>query len=173
MHLTEFDHKEDFIDAVCHSSSFPFFTSNWPVVVDYKKAFKHEMITFGRKISLTVPRLVVDGFFAVPQNRFGVPDFELAGVEVDRTVSITSFPRQVIGLTKEIQGHDYIGPSLVDDGIQQTAKLLRLATQPSSAAEYYELYDQGFQDAEKWCNEEETRGRKMDLKELNDARHYE
>jgi hypothetical protein len=173
VHQTEFDHKEDFIDAVCHSSSFPFFTSNWPVIVDYKKALKHEVTTFGRKISLKVPRLVVDGFFAVPQNRFGVPDFELAGVEVDRTVSITSFPREVIGLTQDIQGHDYIGPSLVDDGIQQTAELLRLATQPSSAMEYYDLYDQGFQDAEKWCNEEESRGRKELLTELNEARRSE
>jgi hypothetical protein len=173
VHQTEFDHKEDFIDAVCHSSSFPFFTSNWPVVLDYKKAKRHELTAFGYKTTVKVPRLVVDGFFAVPQNRFGVPDFELAGVDVDRTISITSFPREVIGLTKDIEGHDYIGPSLIDDGIQQTAKLLRLATQPASASEYYELYDQGFQDAEQWCNEEETRGRKQELKELNDARRNE
>lgn len=170
VHQTEFDHKEDFIDAVCHSSSFPFFTSNWPVVLDYKKARKHEFTTFGYTHKFKIPRLVVDGFFAVPQDRFGVPDFELAGVDVDRTISITSFPREVIGLTRDIHGHDYIGPSLVDDGIQQTAKLLRLATQPSTASEYYELYDQGFQDAEQWCAEEERRERKEELQQLNDAR---
>jgi hypothetical protein len=171
VHQTDFEHKEEFIDAICHSSSFPFFTSNWPVILDYTKGRKHEIMTLGqRKISLEIPRLVVDGYFAVPRERFGCPDFDLAGVEVDRTISITTFPREVIGLTNDIEECDYIGPNLIDDGIQQSVRLLRLATQPSSAEEMASLYEEGFCDAEKWCRAEEIRDRKRELEMINEAR---
>jgi hypothetical protein len=172
VHQMDFEHKDELIDTICHSSSFPFFTSNWPVVLDYSKGQTHE-ITLGRKFQLEIPRLVVDGYFAVPGNRFGVPNFDLAGVDVDRTISVTSFPRQVIGLTQDIADSDYIGPELLDDGIQQSARLLRLATQPSSASDMISLYEEGLSDAEKWCRAEDNRARKHDLEKIKEARRGE
>ena len=34
IHQTSFDSVEDLHDAVCHSSTFPFFVTNWPVAFD-------------------------------------------------------------------------------------------------------------------------------------------
>jgi len=140
IHQTEFSHKDDLINAVCHSSMFPFFTTNWPVAID---------------TSRKVPRVVVDGFFAVPRSRFGCPDFEIAGIDVDRTVSVSPFPRQSVSLHAPKE-EDCICPEETGDP-DDLLRLLRLATQSSSAAELSKVYESGFEDAERWCRTEITK----------------
>jgi len=136
MHQTNFTDREDLVNAVCHSSSFPFFTMNGPCVVDTSQ---------GRRI----PRLVVDGFFAVPRERFGCPDFEKAGVSVDRTVMISVFPQERINLAA-CAPEDCISPQ-VEDG-PQMENLLRLAMQSSSREELTKIYESGWEDAERWIH---------------------
>lgn len=169
IHQVEFEHKEDFINRVCHSSAFPFFTTDWPVAICDNNKNKPTIMTFGtQKVSLQVPRLVVDGHFAVPADRFGCPDFDKAeGVEVDRTILVTVFPREIVGLNKNLPKEDCISPALVDDGLAQSLDLLRIATQPSEPAELVALYDAGYADAEKWCRNEEKRSRKDMLEKID------
>ena len=157
IHRTEFDNKEEFIDAVCHSSTFPFFTSNYPAAIAYNKGKSSEapMTIGGKEVSIQIPRLYMDGFFAVPGNRFGCPDFNLAGVDnVNRTILVTPFPREAILLDKSIPDEDVICPLFIDNGITQSAALIRLATQVSSDKELSRLYDSGYVDAESWCHRE-------------------
>lgn len=129
---TSFENKQDLIQAVSYSSSFPFFASNSPVALD---------MSTGR------PRVYVDGFFSVPRERYGCPSFEQAGVDVDRTVMVCVFP-----LSGE-EGN-VICPSAED---AQLDRLLRIATQPSSEKELIGIYDDGWKDAERWCHEDSWR----------------
>jgi hypothetical protein len=160
IHQVDFAHKEELIRAVCHSSTFPFFASNWPVALDHEGGTATSLRLFGQDKTLVVPRLVVDGYFAVPGNRFGCPDFDVAGVPVDRTVLVSVFPREVVGLKHSISrthsSSDIICPDLVDDGLRQSASLLRLATQPSKPIQLMSLYENGYKDAERWCRNEEN-----------------
>jgi hypothetical protein len=170
IHEMEFDQKEDFINAVCHSSSFPFFASDWPVTFDYNIP-PTTMTLAGRELSLQIPRLVTDGYFAVPRDRFGCPDFSLAGInDVNRTILVTPFPREAISLQKSIPLENVICPHLVEDGIRQSANLLRLATQSSPAFDHRMLYDDGYKDADRWCHNEWMRSRKEELENMNTAR---
>jgi hypothetical protein len=165
VHHVDFEKTQDLIDAVCHSSAFPFFASDWPVAVKHSDR-PATTITLGtQKFDLKVPRLFVDGHFAVPGERFGCPDFEIAGVNVDRTILVTVFPREIIGLAKGIPSEDCICPQLADDGgISQSLNLLKLATQPSEPSELIAVYDAGYADAERWCRNEENR-RRRDVEE--------
>ncbi|CAB9503218.1 Patatin-like phospholipase domain containing [Seminavis robusta] len=153
-HETSFASRQDLIQAICHSSSFPFFTTNWPCVLDTSRR--------GR-----VPRLVVDGFFAVPRERFGCPDFALAHEQqsssnnnkdttafaaVDRTVFISVFPRDKIGIDAA-DPEDCISPAY--RGVDQMQNLLRLATQSASRQEYAAVYEDGWKDAEQWCQRQQ------------------
>lgn len=128
----KFKDKHDLIRAVCHSSIFPFFTTNWPCHID----------TSGK-----LPRLVVDGFFTVPREKFGCPDFSMAGIEVDRTVMVSPFPKELVGLAAS-SPEDCICPE--DEGGEQGVRLLKLATEASSRDELTALYESGWEDAEKW-----------------------
>jgi predicted acylesterase/phospholipase RssA len=133
VHQTDFEHRHDLMNAVCHSSTFPFFSSNMPFAID---------------TSTTIPRVVVDGFFAVPKRRFGCPDFELAGVDVDHTVLVSPFPKEITGLEVS-ENEDCICPES-EGGLDQINRLFRLATMSSSAKELIGLYDAGYEDAENW-----------------------
>ena len=161
VHELEFEQKEDFINAVCHSSAFPFFSMNGPVILDYSSSNPATLVLGGRKLTLQMPRLVLDGFFAAPGGRFGCPDFASAGVDVDRGISVLPFPREAIGLSKSLPEENCICPELIDDGIQQSAELLRMATQPSPASKLMSLYEAGYSDGDKWCQKEEIRSRKL------------
>jgi hypothetical protein len=136
-HQAVFEDRDDLVNAICHSSSFPFFTSNWPCVLD---------------TSQRIPRLVVDGFFAVPRERFGCPDFELVpgATQVDRTVMISVFPRDKIQMNA-CAPQDCISPE--DKGDGQLQNLLKLATQSATRQEYAAIYEAGWKDAERWCQE--------------------
>lgn len=62
---TKFETRECLMDAVMDSSTFPFFSTNWPVRLVRRKGER-------------LPRVVVDGFFSVPRDRYGCPDFDHA-----------------------------------------------------------------------------------------------
>jgi hypothetical protein len=136
IHQTDFGSAQELRDAVSHSSSFPFFVSNWPVAVDASTYSAY-----------------VDGFFAEPSIRHGCPDFANTGgaIEVDRTVGVCVFPRQLVGCTA-FEPQDCICPEAdEDDPVGQMAELLALATQPSPASEQTRVYESGYKDAERWC----------------------
>jgi len=137
---TEFEDKHDLMSAVCHSSTFPFFSTNWPVAFDNSKGNS---------------RIVVDGFFSVPRKRYGCPDFKTAGIEVDRTIMVSPFPKELVGLDTSDPDHCSITPEVKTPDLkgqsQQLFDLFRLATQPSSYEELTQLYESGWEDAERWC----------------------
>eukprot|EP00978_Attheya_sp_CCMP212_P016033 scaffold41696_cov53-Attheya_sp.AAC.4 len=182
---TQFESKQDVMDAVCHSSAFPFFTSNWPFAVARTKK-NTEKEGDSSATGLTLPRLVVDGFFNVPRDRCGCPDFSIldkdpiltssstSSVEngyeklplVGRTVTIAVFPHEVVGLTAS-ELEDRISP---DGGMEEMANLLRLATQVSSREELTAVYEAGWADAERWCRQEEGRQREEFQKDLIQSR---
>lgn len=133
---TQFRDKFDLISAVCQSSMFPFFTSNWPAMVN----------TSGR-----MPRLLVDGVFTVPLERVGCPDFSMAGLKVDRTVRVSVLPQLLMG-HDETSRENHISPRW--EGAYQLGKLVRLATEGSTRPELTALYESGWLDAERWCRME-------------------
>mmetsp|Transcript_4287 Transcript_4287/g.8206 ORF Transcript_4287/g.8206 Transcript_4287/m.8206 type:complete len:313 (+) Transcript_4287:81-1019(+) len=167
---TQFIDRDHVIDSVCNSSSFPFFSSNWPcriarnndvaVVVDNDNASSSS-----RRSWLRVPRIAVDGFFSVDRDRFGCPCFHTMDharnsndYKVDRTVTLSVFPHDVVSLSVS-ETHDRISPQVdVENPNSQMSNLLRLATQCAEKEEYYKLYEDGWRDAERWIREEEQRG---------------
>lgn len=136
---TNFDDRHDLIRSVCHSSMFPFFSTNWPAHMDTSQKF---------------PRLVVDGYFTVPRERFGCPDFAMANIDVDRTVTVTCFPKNRIGLYDALP-EDCISPQ--GESVSQMERLFRIATQASSRKDLTSVYEEGWQDAERWVVEERER----------------
>jgi hypothetical protein len=144
---TQFRDRFDLIGAVCHSSMFPFFTSNWPAIWD---------------VSRSHPRLVVDGVFTVPFERVGCPDFKMAGIDVNRTVRISVIPQALIGHVDDSARDDCISPRW--EGAYQLGRLARLAVQGSSRTELTSLYESGWSDAEKWCRLESSRRDVLDTK---------
>ena len=157
IHESRFDTKEDVVDALCHSASFPFFASHWPCGFDFRKNEPPSTLEVGDlKLTLPeIPRMVVDGFFAVPPCRFGCPDFSLADKsvdKVDRTILITPFAP--IRLNKDIAEEDIICPPMIGFGLRQTAEVLRSSIQPSPAKKYMNAYEAGHRDAERWVANE-------------------
>lgn len=146
---TEFRDKFDLMSAVCHSSMFPFFTSNWPAIWDVSKSH---------------PRLMVDGVFTVPLERVGCPDFKMAGIDVSRTVRISVIPQALIGYGDDSARDDCISPRW--EGAYQLGRLFRLATQGASRVEMTSLYESGWSDAEKWCRVESSRRDVLDSRIL-------
>lgn len=137
---TEFQDYDDMVKAVCHSCTFPFFSTNFPVAFDFDAGGWW-------------PRVVVDGFFAVPRERFGCPDFEqMVGLELDRTITISAIPHHMVGLNAS-EAHDQISPSMDAD----FNEFIRLATKVSSPKELTHLYELGWKDGEEWCSQERKR----------------
>ena len=175
---TEFDSRQDLVTAVCHSSMFPFFTSDFPCLLDYTSN--------GR--GGTTLRLVVDGVFAEPDwERLGCPDLQLlttsttAGsddnnddaTKVDREVRVSVLPQAFLPLGKNRKGdsnsnykdhNDIISPTW--KGAYQLGRLARLAVQGSSREELTWLYEAGIQDAERWCRNEQDRERIDTIQQL-------
>ncbi len=106
---------------------------------------------------ITLPRLVVDGFFTVPRDRFGCPRFpEESGVEREITVSV--FPHTTVGLTAS-EPHNQISPVVEEgeDAVTLLQKLFQAAVNPSSATEHEQMFERGYRDATRWSNEEDRR----------------
>lgn len=81
----------------------------------------------------------------VPGDRFGCPDFDMADVEVGRTVLVSVFPKEVVGLQKK----KIPSAPTSSTTLGQSADLLRLAKQPSEPLDVMSLNDNGYYDAEK------------------------
>jgi hypothetical protein len=144
---SRFEDRQDLINAVCHSSTFPFFASNWPVAVCTAKKF---------------PRVVIDGWFNVPRDRAGCPDFAHAGVEVDRTITVSVFPKELIGL-KASADEDCISPPVESEN--HLWDLLRIATESSSREDLTTIYESGWKDAEDWFHADQKRAKAAEQKE--------
>ncbi len=150
---TKFEDRQHVIDSVCNSSMFPFFSSNWPCRMARKNS---------KTESSLLPRIAVDGFFSVNRDRFGCPDFdnmmhERDDYKIDRTVTLSVFPHDVIRLTAS-EKHDQLSPILnPEDSGGQISDLFRLATECAEKHEYYKLYEDGWEDAERWLKEENSR----------------
>jgi hypothetical protein len=183
--VSQFETRACLMDAVMDSSTFPYFLTNQPVRTV-------------RRRNKVLPRVVVDGVFAVPLERIGCPDFNemdaFAGANehdqellhhglplglqklleqkdtsrtssnirpprVDRTVTISAFPRSFLALSTARRDNQ-IGPELdVENAVVQTAKLVRMATQASSVKELTNLYESGWGDVERWVVKEKQRQR--------------
>mmetsp|Transcript_1475 Transcript_1475/g.2606 ORF Transcript_1475/g.2606 Transcript_1475/m.2606 type:complete len:316 (+) Transcript_1475:59-1006(+) len=166
---TKFDTRDDLIEAVCDSSMFPFFSTPFPVRLKYKEGERF-------------PRVVVDGFFSVPRERYGCPDFSQLNFDcvdkedecyippVERTITVACFPHETVGLSAS-EKHDQISPEPdYDNSVGQMGELFRYATKPSSRKELEGLYEKGFADAERWCYEEELREKELLSKWLDEQR---
>jgi len=142
---TTFEDRQELIQSVSNSCMFPFFSTNWPCTVDWSS-------------SSFIPRLVVDGYFAVPRERFGCPDFDLMLEDTEliedddkkslqllpnRTVAISVFPADKIGLTA-FDKNDVISPSSSED----IERLFRIATKSTSREELTFAYELGWKNAE-------------------------
>lgn len=160
---THFDSKEHVIDSICNSSMFPFFSTNFPCRISQRK-------------NGLLPRVVVDGYFSVDRSRFGCPDFNTMDhprkfmnqkenvekgespptIDIERTISLSVFPHDVFKVDA-FERHDQISPKLdnPNDISSQMNSLLRLATQCGTKEEYFDLYEKGWEDAERWISEEE------------------
>ena len=159
---TSFETRDCLMDAVMDSSMFPYFTSNRPA----RAVWRHNE---------SAPRIVVDGFFAYPMQRIGVPDFDSSSTKkaadgdqsarvkssssVDRTIIVSCFPRQMLSLTTTPK-ENMIGPDLEENNlVGQALKLVYMATQSTPRGELTALYDSGWSDTEKWITKERRRER--------------
>ena len=80
---TTFESRQDLFQATANSCMFPFFATNGPCLWDRSR----------NNGSLWHSRLVVDGFFTVPRDRFGCPDLTVnhhppVDVDMDRDLHV-------------------------------------------------------------------------------------
>ena len=141
---TSFQNKGDLIQATGFSCMFPFFATNWPCALDTS--------TTSTPLQ-RLPRLLVDGYFTVPQNRFGCPEFDMAQIQVDRTVAVAVFPSQVVDMGA-FDDNDIISPNNCNIPL---GDFFRIATQSTSRKDLTAVYEQGWMDAENWCIQEGKR----------------
>lgn len=168
---TNFDSKDDFIEAICNSSMFPFFSTPWPCVIRGSKKKQNQNLQSSSKNTRdnstpensnkinfalpSLPRLIVDGYFTVPRDRFGCPIFPDES-SVERTITISVFPHDTIGLTASNQ-RDRISPKISSvDSAGQLSMLFQRATQVSNDQACWEMYEEGVADAQRWMGLEEA-----------------
>ncbi|KAL3916635.1 MAG: hypothetical protein SGILL_005088 [Bacillariaceae sp.] len=152
---TEFENRQDLFRAVSYSCMFPFFTAETPWLMDIRRDRK-------------LPRLMMDGIFSVPWDRFGCPQLEGMTDKVDRTVAISVMPQHLLKWCMNGMGsfsrENVISPSLGGDEKNHdlVVHLGRLAVFPSSRKELTQLFDLGERDAELWCIDEKKLQREKD-----------
>ena len=141
-----FDSRDALMDAVCASSMFPYFTSNKPFHV----------VGPG-------PRVVVDGVFTEPLWRFVCPNLlqktrRDGSQNLDRSVCISVFPKELVGLglTTASGRNNVISPPLQNNVVRQVSRLGLLMCTPGTRNDLKRLYEDGWKDAERWVNHEET-----------------
>lgn len=186
---THFSTRDCLMESVLNSSMFPFFSTNWPVRFSKRTKNHGKDGVFG-----TLPRIVVDGYFAAPFTRFGCPDFALqrgsfvmsmedeveetlaaklleeTRATIDRTVTVSVFPHDSVLLTASAK-HDRISPLFnPDNPIGQVKELLELATRPLTEAQVYDLYERGRADADRWVSEESERAKLQKAGSNRDAK---
>jgi len=135
----EFDTKDDLFRAVSWSCMFPFFATPWPALLDTSSSDGF------------LPRVMVDGYFSVPRERFGCPELD----DVDRTIAISVFPKDRIKMDA-FADEDCISPN-PEESCFSMQDLFRLATEASSREELTNVFEAGWKDAEGWCNKEMNR----------------
>lgn len=153
---TTFETREDLFRSVGYSCMFPFFTTNFPCIIDFGNSRN------SRKINskLKLPRFLMDGYFTVPREQFGCPILEdvFPNAGVERTVAISCIPQDYFGMDTVF---DQDGNNLIsindDDGEPplSTPDIFRIATQSTSRKELTDLFERGYRDAEQWCRREE------------------
>jgi hypothetical protein len=122
--------------------------------------------------TLKLPEIYVDGYFTTPRDQFGCPYLHNAGDDTgnnpdrynpfgcDRTVAVSCLPQMEVGLTG-YSPNDCISPDLqlitgeedpavLNESFTSIGNLLRLATQPSSKKELYQLYELGYTNTQTW-----------------------
>lgn len=173
---TKFENREDLFRAVGYSCMFPFFTTNFPCLLDMDPVTNTRRNMENNRLPL--PRLLMDGYFSLPRPQFGCPILqdEFPDSGVDRTVAITCIPQEYFGM-EEVFGtaaesrailSDPPSSNLVNqnnlisinDSCDETNPLslpdiFRIATQPTSRRELTDLFERGYRDAEEWCRRED------------------
>lgn len=165
---TKFEDREDLLRSVGYSCMFPFFTTNFPCILDFDPVLKND----GKR--LPVPRLLMDGYFSLPRPQFGCPILEdvFPDSGVERTVAITCIPQEYFGMdevfprnSKEDNNLISINDACGDGNPLSTADIFRIATQPTSRKELTDLFERGYRDAEDWCRREEDNRRRRQTKQ--------
>jgi hypothetical protein len=170
---TKFENREELFRSVGYSCMFPFFTTNFPCLLDLEPLTNNNSKNNGDRLPL--PRLLMDGYFSVPRPQFGCPilqdEFPDSGVE--RTVAITCIPQEIFGM-EEVFGTGAEGRTdssskqnnnnnnliSINDSCDEknslsTVDIFRIATKPTSRRELTDLFERGYRDAEAWCRREE------------------
>ena len=171
---TRYTSRDDLFKAVSYSCMFPFFATKWPCILDTNRI---------------IPRLLVDGFFTVPRDRFGCPDFNqqtesladdsnnsddtttvdvaaATSSRVDRTVAVSCLPKERLRI-HAFDDDDIICPSEDSD----LGFLFRVATEATSKQDLTQIYENGWNDGEQWCwnqqqeakNQKQTKGLRQQL----------
>lgn len=166
---TKFETREDLFRSVGYSCMFPFFTTNFPCLLDL------DPLTNNTGDRLPLPRLLMDGYFSLPRPQFGCPILqdEFPDSGVDRTVAITCIPQEIFGMedvfgtaakSRDCATTDNnskpnnlisINDSCDETNPLSTVDIFRIATQPTSRKELTDLFERGYRDAEEWCRREE------------------
>ena len=127
--VTEWSSKQDLIDCIAASCNWPFFFSRWPLV-------------------WCRGGLAIDGFFAVPRERFGCPplpgDFW--------TIAITPLPRVQL---PAFQGLSLIQPGCRDETALplSDASWFQYAMKPADDATVARMIDIGKEHARRWLDD--------------------
>ncbi len=165
---TKFEDREELFRSVGYSCMFPFFTTNFPCILDFDPVLKND----GER--LAVPRLLMDGYFSLPRPQFGCPILqdEFPDSGVDRTVAITCIPQELFGMKEVFPSNSKTENNLIcindsDRGVDplSATDIFRIATQPTSRKELTDLFERGYRDAEYWCRREEDNRKRHQKKQ--------
>lgn len=127
--VTEWTSKEDLIDTIAASCNWPLFFSRWPLV-------------------WCRGGLAVDGFFAVPRERFGCPPLP----DDFKTIAVTALPR--------VKLQAFEGDALIQPGCRDGTSLpysdaswFQYAMKPADDATVEDMIALGKQHARRWLED--------------------
>jgi hypothetical protein len=175
-----FETRNCLVDAVCDSSMFPYFTSNKPFRIVKRHGKSIPRVVVDGVFTEPLWR------FGCPDIEKCLSADPNANIHIDRCVSVSVFPMELVvpvvghiptNLLKnktqknktttttsddKIQHHSHsnkiISPKLETmNVIGQVGRLGFLACTPGSRQDLIKLYEDGWEDAERWAREEEAR----------------
>jgi hypothetical protein len=191
-----FANRQDLFRAVRFSCMFPFFTTPWPCLLDTTdQQFRYPRLMVDGYFS--VPRdqfgchflcdgndrnlqmdgentLDSDGMPSTTTGRQPSPILSSSSSKADRTIAISCFPADTIGMTA-FSPENCISPSLTVDPTQlettaSLSNLFRVATQPTSRQQLTDIFELGYLNAETWCRQEVKRKREAEDVMKSEAR---